>query len=344
MLLTLSRLWRALPREYTQSICGMIRFDCQPLFFGKPVSTSWHGHKGLDLGEVRLNGLYEINTHAPECVGSVLRHKASLPSKFSSIYHPHLYVGMAIKRLYGSDALTLSFVPGCKRGFKNINRICRELHSYGITIKPIDDASVMHKAPRKLWRFGDLKQSNDQSEYQANFYQFMSEYPHRYFNSLPVNGYDLSDKKLMLHAFGGVWNSMVGANSELDEEILERIITSKDQLVIKPFSGTRGRDVLVGADLPDAFWQASVENLLKSQSKCGVYTAQFLMPRHIPNTNQSWVFDLNPCCWAQDGRLQFLYAMSRAVSWEEYNKNHVVNISRGAVLGGAVMDPRFTRY
>lgn len=338
----INRLWHQIPKYYRDGMTGIIRFDCIPTFEGgcldKMVKVG--NQQVVDLGRMRIEGVYEVNTHAPECTGSILRHRDNLSRPMYYTRSPYAQLSKLLRTYFKSNEVHI--LPGRRRGIENVERMCRELRKHGLLVDMIDEGQLLREATPAVWRFGDLKKNPEESEYSQDVWDFLhTEYPHIYMNFMDPQ-YDLSNKSLFVQDFGDVWRSYVGRNMPFSTMDRNDLLSNRTQWVVKPFSGTRGQSVHIGQDYGAEEWKRVVEEVEKKANDYGVYEAKFLRPFGLFNQTE-YVADYNPTYWVDHGRLTFLYTMCRLAPFDIYTKNHLMNVSLGAVLGGMVRNTRYLR-
>jgi hypothetical protein len=334
----INQIWQCIPTQYRHNLTGIIRFDCIPKFDGTTKYITWHDLQGINLGEISLAGVYEINAHAPECISGILRHRNYLAPELAQYHTPYQFIAPLIQAYFYGNNICL--LPGKKRGEVGIERMCQEFKKYQMDVTVIDEQTLFRDAPPNLWRYGDLKHT-DESEYSKEVWQFLHhEYPHTYFNYFKKNGCDLSHKQLLTNKFNTTWTDFAGQNHHVTANTSAYLKQHKIDYVIKSFTGTRGDDVFIGKDLMLTEWENKIDNIVESNLGFGAFESRFLPKISLPDSSE-FAFDINPCFWAENGKLSFLYANSRFHKYSHYKKNHVMNISQGAKLGGMVLDPRF---
>lgn len=338
----INSLWSQIPKCYRDGMTGIIRFDCIPAFANadQAKSVKVAGREAIDLGHMTIEGVYEVNTHAPECTGSILRHRDNLSKPISYLGSPYAEIASRLRTYFKKNRVHI--LPGRRRGIENVDRMCRELRKHGLRVEIIDEGQLLKDAIPAVWRFGDLKRNPHESEYSQDTWEFLHrEYPHTYMNFMDPQ-YDLSNKSLFVQDFGDVWRSYVGRNTPLRSMDKQSLLANREQWVVKPFSGTRGQAVHIGQDYTADAWKQVVDDVATKADDYGVYEAKFLRPFSLFNEGE-FVADYNPTYWVDAGRLTYLYTMCRLAPFAVYRNNHLMNVSLGAVLGGMVRNTRFMR-
>lgn len=331
LITTAQRIWRKL-LEITgiKNFLGLVRFDLVPAFNENYFYIDTDGE--IDLSNIMVKGVYEVNTHSPECAAAVsaLHHfypeLAKLQPSASSL------LAAALRKKFGREKII--FVRGdglVKREWGDI--FYRDLVNNGINLLEMTPEQVVKEKPEIIWRWGDCR-FNGYSEFPTWFIYWLAfEYKGIVFNTMPTPDVDISDKRYLLpnHDDNDVeWNRLVGENKLLTSDNVDWALKYRENLVAKPLLGSSGRGIFIGR-ISKEWEKVIMENL---NNNYGLFEARWL-PR-IEIGRQSFAMDVNPAFFADGESLEYLYTVVRIDIWERYWHTGIINVSQGGGFAGAI--------
>jgi len=331
-----SYLWRCiLTKANLNNFEGLIRFDFAPQLSGKTNLTKWQNLPALDIGELTIGGVYEINTHSPECMAAIaaLHHSSPL----HSWHQPN--VGERLARVMQEKvSQKIIFVPG-DNPIKQVwgSYLLASLKAAGLDIvRQTPEELIKHKqVSLPIWRWGDVRFDKGPSEYPLPFQHWLLRQP-LVFNTLSRQ--DPGDKSLLIGKGSKRWDILVGENFILSAETADQALKDQNQLVLKPINGSSGNGIVFGSLVSSQKWKQTIEKILAHQQVVyGAFEIRWLPKINLPS-GEAIALDLNVAFWAQGEKLTYLYSVSRLDYWERYQGNGVLNVSQGAGFTGPIIE------
>ncbi len=303
-------IWEKVSKKTGGNFRGHIRFDLVPGFLSH---ANLIGNGIYDLGEVEVNGIYEINTEDPECTVACAELYPENPA-------PVAMLGKVIREEIGEKIL---FFPGegiVKKEWKEPFRRNLEKELEMVDLKKGRDNCI------PIWRWGGVRW-NEYSEF-SSFYSkwFLSERRRRTVFNTVYSPEETSpgNKSLIMDLTEG---APLSASHSLE---------NKDNLVIKPCSGTSGKNIIFGEKLSLEEWKRKVEELSPVEDY-GVFRVKWLPRVYLPGVGDISL-DLNPSFWADGFDLKYLYTVVRIDEWKRYRERGTQNVAQGTAYAGAVRE------
>ncbi len=330
---TAKLIWeRILEKTKVENFLGVIRFDFVPEI-EKILKID---KNSLDLGDIKIKGIYEVNVHSPECGAAIVTLHKLMPWLKKHQPNPAFLISKAIKQTIGDRKII--FVPGKGVVKKEWGKYFYEELRNFLEILWMEEEVVMNSQidqSEVIWRWGDAR-INGPSEYSLEFILWLLKHPGIIFNTIPKSSNeDLGNKIFLMPEEGeNEWNALVGQNFLLSSEILEFSIKNRERLVLKPLLGSSGNNIFFGKNYSEAQW----ENLLRKFifRGYGIFEARWLSP--IELFGKKIVFDLNSTFWATGKKLIYLYSVVRIDTLENYSKRYVINVTQGGGFAGACVE------
>lgn len=335
-----STIWKKLinKTKMGQSFFGHIRFDLVPDILeqrqeGRAVFISF-----------KIGGIYEINAHSPECACACSAVKLSGYDLPKSPW-PAEKLALKIRELLG-DKHSLVFVPGngtIKQKWGNYF-IQDLVKHYGLNIQVLNPEEVMKKKPPVIWRWGDIRFS-EEDEFPLYFQEWLlNDFREGFvFNTIPSRDFDIADKGLLISENFPQEKDLIGDNFIINQSIFndplvkDKVISKKDNLVVKPLRGSSGLGVVFGRHLSNDDWLKFLISISESsKGDFGLFEARWL-PQIKFNKN-TFVIDINPSFFANGEELYYLYTVVRADKWFSYWKRGTINVAQGGGFVGCCVE------
>lgn len=251
-------IWRSiLNKTGLDSFRGLIRFDLAPQFNGEKKLIRWQNLPVFDIGELSIAGIYEINTHSPECMAAIAALHYASP--IHSWHQPNIGERLAqiIEKRVGQDII---FIPGdnpIKQAWGQYLIISLKAAGLNVVQGKMEDLLQQEKISLPIWRWGDARLGKGPSEYPLSFQHWLLKQP-LVFNSLPKTQ-DPGDKSLLADKGTGYWNNLVGENFILSPQTAQQALKRQKDLVLKPLKGSSGNGLIFGPLVSAQEWKQAIE-------------------------------------------------------------------------------------
>ncbi|MBD3207953.1 MAG: hypothetical protein GF370_00680 [Candidatus Nealsonbacteria bacterium] len=317
---------------------GLVRFDLVPKYpLSDAPTVSRNGdHVSFSLGELRIVGIYEINTASPECaMATEAMHDANYVLRALQP-SPCKRLAEAVRRHLNTREIVLvlgnGFVKQCW-GETYIQGLERE----GLIIEKMTPEEFMDNdvRDRVVYLCGDYREKGP-AEFDKFFMHYIKDYPrHLVFNTIPNGRGYISDKSLLFPRGSKAWDCLVGENRRLTPQNFDFARENKDRLVLKPFLGSSGENVFIGRMMTNEEWGKVLRFALR-KTGYGLFEARWLPKIHLPFGD--FATDINPAFWARGNELDYLYTIARIDTWQTYRHKGIINVTQGAGYVGCLIE------
>jgi hypothetical protein len=299
---------------------GLVRPDLVPVF-SDPMESS--------LGRLGIGGIYEINTHSPECLAGISALEEATGQK--TVNDPCVIFANKIRDIFGKDEIT--FVCGdnlLKREWGDL--FFKKLRRIGLNLQRMSSDEVMRENPKLIFRWGDVR-IDGPSHFDQKFIEWLKiQKKSTVFNTIP-NGVDLGDKSHLLSSDDMGLACIFGENRLLTSE--EDVWWSVDEndrhssFLVKPNKGASGNDISFGEQMTVTRW---IETLRENLGKGGYSIWQAKWLPKICVDGQELSMDLDPVFWAHGNELEYMYTIVRVDNSGSYQERKTINVAQGAGL------------
>ncbi|MBD3207952.1 MAG: hypothetical protein GF370_00675 [Candidatus Nealsonbacteria bacterium] len=315
---------------------GLIRFDLVPRFNRNSKVYIRGEEVVIDLGEVNIEGFYEVNAASPECATGVsATHKARTDlAKYQPCATKRLV--RAIVETFGDRKIVLIKGEGFLKNHWG-KFFFEDLRKYLEVEILLPEEFMDNPDPGALiYLYGDYRREGP-TEFSKEFMEFIDNHPRdRIFNTLPNSGGCISNKKLLLPRGLNPWDEIVGKNKILERKNIDFALKNKDHLVLKPFLGTSGENIHMGRLMTVESWKEILEGGCESGGY-GLFEARWLPKIILPSLGE-FAIDINLSFWARGDKLNYLYTIARIDDWEKYWQRGVINVAQGGGFVGTLID------
>ncbi len=320
---TWKQIWRSTDLDH---FVGHVRFDLIPRLNEKKEKEKGNF---FDLGELFVDGIYEVNVHTPECAPAVAAQHNAFPKLREIQPSATKRLAERIKESFSAEKIYLAWGSGAVKEewgsyyLKEMNEI--------IEVIPLENEEIKRLKPSPLYRWGDVR-FGEFSEFSSDFQKWLLKAQNNsvlVFNTIPEEPtQDVGSKRF-------VFNSETDylLDSESDMNYFKEL--NKDEYVLKPLRGHGGEGIFFGRKLKEKEWIKKLK-MATSKGGYGLSKAQWL-PK-IKVKDNFYAFDLNPAFWVQNGEIEYLYTIARIESYESYWQRGMINVSQGAGFAGTIQE------
>jgi len=318
-----------LKRSSTPEMVGVVRYDYVPHIVDNHMTIS---------------GIYEANYNAPEDPGAMSNVIAAYGEELRCM-NIAKEIAEKIKNQFGDQRIL--FIPGRGKLKDEWGKTFFDaLSDAGLNIDwvlPQEFVELYEKGAYEeerpiVWRWGDMRREHHgKSDFDQNFVDLLFDLEKQGYciiNSLPGN-IDISNKRLLLQSNDSFIENLVGKESRpLSPEFslgLAKQRGQKNRFVLKPDGGSSGEGITFGRLVERKQWTSALDHALARSNVDDSYSLwQFKELPKVDIGGVEMAMDISPCFWSGPGGLEYLYTLMRVRPWDEYLKELVLNVSRGA--------------